>query len=152
MAVKAGNPDTSSHVCGAVTRWVTKISLSLTLSPVYLSPSGKAPNTQLGLGPAEVGGLTSLPPSSALSSASNQPDVGSHSCASSPAGFVRAPPLRLLYFFLSSRHLLPQHLHQKAGSTDRKLAVPSECPSAVFCICFVFMSLCGSCLFVCFSS
>ena len=42
-----------------------KISLSLTLSPVYLSPSGKAPNTHINLGPAKVVGLISLPPSSA---------------------------------------------------------------------------------------
>ena len=135
VAVKAGNPDSSSHVCVAVTWWVTKISLSLTLSPVYLSPSGKAPNTHLGLGPAKVGGLTSLPPSSAHSSASNQPGcripqlrvLTSRLCTSfSPPSPVLFPVLQV------SASIAPppeswQHWHE-AGC-------PSECPCAVFCIC-----------------
>ena len=42
-----------------------KISLSLTLSPVYLLFSGKAPNTHINLGLAKEVGLISLPPYSA---------------------------------------------------------------------------------------
>ena len=41
------------------------ISVSLTLSLVYLLPSGKAPNTCINLGSSKVVGLISLPPYSA---------------------------------------------------------------------------------------
>ena len=41
------------------------ISVSLTLSLVYLLPSGKAPNTCISLGPSKVVGLVSLSPYSA---------------------------------------------------------------------------------------
>ena len=43
------------------------ISLSLDTSPVYILPSGNAPNTHINLGPAKVVGLISLPPYSAAS-------------------------------------------------------------------------------------
>ena len=78
------------------------------------------------MGPANVVGLLSLPPSSALSSASNQTDCRIPQVGFPPPVFVRAfppPPV----FFLSFRYLLPQHLHQKADRIDTKLAVPSEC-------------------------
>ena len=50
----------SCHLVGGF-----KISLSLDMSPVYLLPSGNAPNTHINLGPAKVVGLISLPAYSA---------------------------------------------------------------------------------------
>ena len=76
-----------------------------------------------------------------LSSASNQPDyVGSHRFACSPPVFVHASLLHLLYFFLSFRQLHTYHLHQKAGSTDTKLASLPECS-----LCrLLYLSICDS--------
>ena len=66
MVVKVRKPRLKqSCLCSCHLVGDFKISLSLTLSPVYLSPSGKAPNTHINLGPAKVVGLISLPPSSA---------------------------------------------------------------------------------------
>ena len=50
----------SCHLVGGF-----KISLSLYRSPVYILPSGNAPNTHINLSPAKVVGLISLPPYSA---------------------------------------------------------------------------------------
>ena len=51
------------HSCHLVGDFIN--SVSLTLSLVYLLPSGKAPNTCINAGPSKVVGLISLPPYSA---------------------------------------------------------------------------------------
>ena len=61
--VKARKPRLKqSRLCSCHLVSDFKISLSLTLSPVYLSPSGKAPNTHINLVPAKVVDLISLAP------------------------------------------------------------------------------------------
>ena len=95
------------------------------------------------MGPANVVGLLSLPPPQYGSCQCSRPSlfttllcpsalhltrqtVGSHRWGSHLRSlYVLSPPL--LYFCLSFRYLLPQHLHQKADRIDTKLAVPSEC-------------------------
>ena len=51
------------HSCHLVGDFIN--SMSLTLSLVYLLPSGKSPNTCINVGPSKVVGLISLPPYSA---------------------------------------------------------------------------------------
>ena len=66
VVVKARKPRLEqSRLCSCHLGGDFKISLSLNTSPVYLLPSGNAPNTHINLGPAKVVGLISLPPSSA---------------------------------------------------------------------------------------
>ena len=63
VVVKARTPrlkQSCLHSCHLVGDFI--ISASLTLSLVYLLPSGKAPNTCINLGPSKVVGLISLPP------------------------------------------------------------------------------------------
>ena len=96
------NPDSRSRVAAAVTGWVTQVSLSLTLSPVYLLRSVNALNTHIGVAPAEAVGLISLAPP--------LPQLCirlARLCRTPPPVFVRASPLRLLHLSLTFRHLLP---------------------------------------------
>ena len=66
VVVKARNPKfKQSHLCSCHLGGDFKISLSLNTSPVYLLPSGNAPNTHINLGPAKVVCLISLPSYSA---------------------------------------------------------------------------------------
>ena len=66
VVVKARKPRLKqSRLCSCHLVGDFKISLSLDTSPVYVLPSGNAPNTHINLGPAKVVGLISLPPYSA---------------------------------------------------------------------------------------
>ena len=66
VVVKARKPRLKQpRLCSCHLLGDFKISLSLTLSPVYLLFSGKAPNTHINLGLAKEVGLISLPPYSA---------------------------------------------------------------------------------------
>ena len=93
VGVKARTPRLKQlclHSCHLVGDFI--ISVSLTLSLVYLLPSGKAPNTCINLPKQLALSLHHL--TLPLSCASNQPDcVGSHRFVSSPLVFVRASPL-----------------------------------------------------------
>ena len=61
VVVKARTPRLKqSHLCSCHLVGDFKISLSLDTSPVYLLPSGNAPNTHINLGPAKVVCLISL--------------------------------------------------------------------------------------------
>ena len=127
--LRLGNPDSSSHVCVAVTWWVTSKFLCHQICHqfIFYPQEMLQTPTSIWVLPKNLA-LSLYHPTLPLSSASNQPDcVGSHRCASSSLVLVCASPLYLLYISLSFRQLHIYHFHQKAGSIDTKLAVPSEC-------------------------
>ena len=127
--LRLGNPDSSSHVCVAVTWWVTSKFLCHQICHqfIFYPQEMLQTPTSIWVLPKQLA-LSLYHLTLLLSSASNQPDcVGSHRFACSPPIFVRASPLCVLYFFLSFRQLHTCHLHQKAGSIDTKLASPPEC-------------------------
>ena len=150
--LRLGNPDSSSHVCVAVTWWVTLKFLCHQIHHqfIFYPQEMLQTPTSIWVLPKQLA-LSLYHLTVLLSSASNQPDyVGSHRFTCSPPVFVRASPLYLLYFFLSFRQLHTYHLHQKACSIDPKLASPPEC----YLCHLLYLRICDSVwkLPVCFSS